>query len=136
MLIVITFLSTHKGYSQDSSLNGKFDNIIDQWFSTISKGDSQGFQSLLTDDFQLMAFGKRFNKVEITEMVKAYSDNHYTLSHVIFKEGDNLGYVSFDIDLKCKYNGKKTEGHAMEAYLLQKINNTWKISAKVIANEK
>lgn len=135
-LILLAAISvvSQKFLAQDSSfiLHDKFDNIIERWYSSASNGDSGNFQSLLTDNFQLLAFGKRFDKNEIVEMSKAYSGIHYTLNKINFSESGNIGYITFDINLKCILNSKPTEGHAMEAYLLQKINGAWKVATKVI----
>jgi hypothetical protein len=80
----------------------------------------------------LIAFGKRFSKEEIVEISKAYSDVHYTLNKISFNESNDDGYITFDIAMHCILNGEATEGHAMEAYLLQKTNGAWKVATKMI----
>jgi ketosteroid isomerase-like protein len=132
-LFVVLTATIQLGWSQASpSTSDPFDGIIDRWYKYIDAGDSKGFASLLTSDFQLIAFGKRFTGEETIAMSKDYSDVRTQFSQVRHRGEGSVGYITFDIILNCKLKGEVIEGRAMEAYLLRKEGNEWKVATKVI----
>jgi hypothetical protein len=80
----------------------------------------QYIQKLLTNDFQLMAFGRRHDKEQIIELAKDFADITYSLSNIKSGSGGNLAYLTFDVKMDCKLKGEPTTGYAMEAYLFEK----------------
>ena len=133
ILLLAGFLNPAVSWSQSAD-GGRdpFNGIIHRWYSFIGNGDTDALSSLLADDFQLIAFGKRFSKTELIEMSKGYSNVKYQLDKVQYSIADSLGYITFDVVLNCTLKGKPVEGHAMEAYLLRKELDQWKVVTKVI----
>jgi ketosteroid isomerase-like protein len=107
-------------------------DVVDRWYTSIGRGDLNAFKSLLTDDFQLLAFGRRYDKEQIVELAKDFSDIKYNLSHIRSGSGSDLAYLTFDVRVDCKLKGEATTGYAMEAYLFRKISNQWKVHTKTV----
>ena len=132
-LFVVLTATIQLGRSQTLLPPGDpFDGIIDRWYKYVAAGDTDGFASLLTSDFQLIAFGKRFTAEETIAMSKDYSDVRTQFSQVRHSAEGSVGYITFDIILNCKLKGQVIEGRAMEAYLLRKEGDNWKVATKVI----
>jgi hypothetical protein len=127
----ILFFSLQSAVAQDK-IQPELEDVIKDWYTSISNGQLTHFSELLTDDFQLMAFGARFDKKQILQMVKDYSNIDYSLTNVRYETGESIAYISFNVEMKAVYQGKFILGKAMEAYLLKKIDNTWKVNTKVI----
>ncbi|PWT96253.1 MAG: hypothetical protein C5B52_16210 [Bacteroidetes bacterium] len=134
--LIAIFILIHLAFNQtliaQTGSQKDLENVINDWYTSISQKKFDHFGTLLTEDFQLMAFGSRFDKKQILEMVKDYSDITYTLKNVSASTGGDIGYITFDIEMKCNYKGKPIVGNAMETYLFKKINNSWKINTKTI----
>lgn len=124
-------LFSHKAIGQ-VSVEDQLKDVIADWYNSISKGQMDHFRDLLTDDFQLIAFGSRFDKNQITEMSKDYSDITYSLTNVRTNASGDLAFITFDVEMKCNYKNKPIVGKAMEVYLLRKIANQWKVNTKTI----
>lgn len=124
-------LFSHKAIGQ-VSVEGQLKDVIADWYNSISKGQMDHFRDLLTDDFQLIAFGNRFDKNQITEMSKDYSDITYSLTNVRTSASGDLAFIMFDVEMKCNYKNKPIVGRAMEVYLLKKIASQWKVNTKTI----
>jgi ketosteroid isomerase-like protein len=129
--LVCLIILTQKTTAQDN-IKSQLETVINDWYTSIGKGQIEHFSDLLTDDFQLLAFGNRFDKKQILEMVKDYADITYSLSNIREGAGENSAYITFDIEMKCNYKGKPTVGRAMETYLFKKANNKWKVNTKMI----
>jgi len=126
-IITVTQITMAQGPTED-----KLTSLIDEWYTTASKGDIDHFRELLTDDFQLIAFGDRFDKEQMLGMVKDYSNITYTLTNVRSAVDATIAFITFDIELKCNYQGKPIVGNATEVYILKKIDNQWKVDTKTI----
>ena len=120
-------VSCHPMYPPDP-----FDGIIQKWYQLIDERNTSGLDALLTQDFELIAFGKRFTRQQFLDMSKEYSDLTWQLDSTRHSSSQSVGYITFNITLNCKINGKPVEGHAIEAYLLRKEKGQWLIATKVI----
>lgn len=120
------------GYVQQAGKEQELKKVIDQWYTSAGKGDTAKFKLLLTDDFQLIAFGKRFNKAQMMGMVKDYSEISYRLENIRAESEDDVGSISFDIYMDYRYKGAVGNGHAMEVYLFRKVKQQWKVHTKTI----
>ncbi len=134
LLLILLLFIQDRIFSQNprNSLEEPFDKLIKAWFSSIDRGAVKALASLLTDDFELIAFGKRFSKAETIEMSKGYSEVKCQLTNIKTRLGDGLAQISFDVNLKAKVNGKPIEGNAIELYMLERIGSEWKVANKTI----
>jgi hypothetical protein len=81
ILALLTLIFFYKGIGQGNNAK-QLEGVIKDWYTSASNGQIKQFSDLLTDDFQLMAFGTRFDKTQILEMIKDYSDITYSLSNI------------------------------------------------------
>jgi ketosteroid isomerase-like protein len=105
---------------------------VDKWFTSTGKGDLTSFGYLMTEDFQLLAFGKRRNKAETLAMANGMSDIKYKLSNIRSGFGGDIAYLTFNVDLDFNFQGRPNTGRALETYLFRRENNEWKVHTKML----
>jgi hypothetical protein len=61
------FSQTNQNHNQ---VEKQLIQVVNKWFTSDGKDDLKSFGNLFTDDFQLLALGKRNSKTEIPEMAQ------------------------------------------------------------------
>ena len=131
-VIFLLALSSIRQASAQTSAEHELTGIIHDWYNSINKGELGHLSDLLTDDFQLIAFGDRFDNKEVLGLVKDYSEVAYTLNKVGYGSDVSFGFIICEVELNYKFQGMPIMGKASEVYIFKKVGERWKIDSKTM----